>query len=504
MSTGPQGVQGFQGPMGPTGISYTGVTGPQGAQGAQGPPFGPTGPTGVMGPTGGAISSSTIVISSYVTGTIANAVAASNASVTYVSQTSIPTAAKGKSGVLMAYFDMQTSGPPFVQGVAFDYSLSIDGSNIGYGPVQKATYTQTASNNPNLIGSNGLTLGTNGMTPLTPMIVPVTIAANASMFQIGIANATSAFGVGAGGVAAVTASRTNISNATANYTVPATAGGSNVVGVFIYAWGAGGNNYNNNNNNGSIGGGGGFVSGYYACAPGTVLAVVACVSAGSSVSNGSSYSVGQNPSGGYSGVFLNTVSQCNAICVAGGGGGKGGTSFDIISGGFGGYPAGGAPYSITSNLYSTQITGGTQTLGGLGRLGIASANGRALQGGSNENDFSAAGWFGGGCGHPISTITNFGGSGGGSSYIGNINGATGGIGFTSGVAHSNGTTNQQVGPSNAPPGGLTSPFYPGGLVYGYGAGSNGSPSGFGYVAIVPAAGSYGPVNIGVDARLLVI
>jgi hypothetical protein len=487
--------------MGPTGISYTGVTGPQGAQGPQGPPFGPTGPAGVAGPTGGAISSSTIVISSYVTGTIANAVAASNSSVTYVSQTSIPTAAKGKSGVLMAYFDMQTSGPPFVQGVAFDYSLSIDGSNIGYGPVQKATYTQTASNNPNLIGSNGFTLGTNGMTPLTPMIVPVTIAANASMFQIGIANANSAFGVGAGGVAAVTASRTNISNATANYTVPATAGGSNVVGVFIYAWGGGGNGYNGNQNTGAVGGGAGFVSGYYACAPGTVLSVVACVSGANGVSSGSSFSIGGQVSGGYSGVFLNAVAQFNAICVAGGGGSKGGGQSDIISGGHGGYPNGGAPYSISSNMYSTQITGGTQTAGGFGSNG---SNGRALQGGFIDNEWGAGGWFGGGAGAPGRPITNFGGCGGGSSYIGNVNGATGGVGFTSGVVHSNGTTNQQVGPSNAPPGGLTSPFYPGGVTYGYGAGYNTSPAGFGYVAIVPAAGSYGPVNIGVDARLLVI
>ena len=500
MSTGPQGVQGPQGPMGPTGITYTGSTGMQGAMGPQGPPNGPTGPTGMTGPTGGAVSSSSIVIATYSTGAIANAVAASNASVTYISQTSIPTAAKGKTGVLMAYFDMQTSGSQFIQGVAFDYSLSIDGSNIGYGPVQRATYTQTVSS-PNLICSNGFTLGTGGLTPLAPMIVPVTIAANASMFQIGIANANSAFGVGAGGVSAVTASRTNTSNAAANYTVPATAGGSNVVGVFIYAWGGGGAGYNQNQNTGACGGGAGFVSGYYACSPGTVLAVVACVSGGSSVANGASYNVGGWNSGGYSGVFLNAAAQSNAICVAGGGGNRGGTQTDIISGGYGGYPTGGAPYSVSSNIYSTQITGGTQTAGGNGAPGF---NGRALQGNFTNNEFSAAGWFGGGPGYPQSTITNFGGGGGGSSYIGNINGATGGIGFTSGAAHSNGTTNLVAGPSNAPPGGITSPFYPGGFTYGYGAANASIPAGFGYVAIVPAAGTFGPVSVGVDARLVVI
>jgi hypothetical protein len=85
-----------------------------------------------------------------------------------------------------------------------------------------------------------------------------------------------------------------------------------------------------------------------------------------------------------------------------------------------------------------------------------------------------------------------------------VNGATGGIGFTSGAAHSNGTTNLIAGPSNAPPGGITSPFYPGGATYGYGSGWWTSPSGFGYVAIVPAAGTFGPVSVGVDARLVVI
>jgi hypothetical protein len=333
------------------------------------------------------------------------------------------------------------------------------------------------------------------------MIVPVTIAANASMFQIGIANANSAFGVGAGGVAAITASKSVVSNAAVSYTVPATAGGSNVVGVFIYAWGGGGNGYNQNTINGAVGGGAGFVSGYYACSPGTVLAVVGCVSGGNNISNGSSYNIGNFSNGGYSGVFLNAVAPSNAICVAGGGGGRGGTQQDIISGGYGGYPTGGAPYSVTSNIYSSQITGGTQTAGGSGFQG---SNGRALQGNYYQNDWGAGGWFGGGVGQPGGTISNYGGGGGGSGYIGNVNGATGGIGLTSGAAYSNGTTILQPGASNAAPGGLTSPFYPGGSTYGYGYGTYNALSGYGYVAIVPAAGTYGPVSVGVDARLLVI
>jgi len=499
MSTGPQGVQGPQGPMGPTGITYTGSTGMQGPMGPQGPPNGPTGPTGMTGPTGGAVSSSSIVIASYATGAIANAVAASNATVTYISQTSIPTAAKGKTGVLMAYFDMQTSGASFISNTAFDYVVAIDGSNIGYGPIQRARYTQTVAS-PNMIGSNGFTLGTGGLTPLTPLTIPVAISAGASMFQIGIANSTSAFGLSAG-VAASTGSNTNVLNTTLTYTVPSTANGSNVVGVFIYAWGGGGSSVNNSVN--GVGGGGGFVSGFYSCAPGTVLAVVGAQQAGNSVATGGSYYQNNGVGGGFAGVFLTTVAASNAIGIAGGGGIGGCAAYagDWVSGGGGGYPAGAAPYSTVSNASATLVTGGTQTSGGLtwsnGQRGSQLIPGLF-------GAYGGAGWYGGGGG-----ATNQGrlgegmGCGGGSSYIGNINGATGGIGFTSGASFSNGTTVQVTGPTLAPPGGITSPFYPGGVV-GYGNNNVNNSTNGGAVVIVPAVGTFGPVSVGVDARLVVI
>lgn len=486
--------------MGPTGITYTGSTGMQGAMGPQGPPNGPTGPTGMTGPTGGAVSSSSIVIATYSTGAIANAVAASNASVTYISQTSIPTAAKGKTGVLMAYFDMQTSGAAFISNTAFDYVVAIDGSNIGYGPVRTARYTQTVSS-PNMIGSNGFTLGTGGLTPLTPMSIPVAISAGASMFQIGIANSTSAFGLSAG-VAASSNSNTNVANTTATYTVPSTANGSNVVGVFIYAWGGGGSCVNNGPN--GVGGGGAFVSGFYSCAPGTVLAVVGGQAQGNSVATGGSYQTNNSANGALAGVFLGTVAASNAIGIAGGGGVGGTGTFDSdwVSGGGGGYPTGSAPYSTVSNIYSPQITGGTQTIAGV-NWNNGGTRGSQLIPGVNHF-YGGSGWYGGGAGITNQgRIINGSGAGGGSSYIGNVNGATGGIGFTSGASFANGTTVLTTGATIAPPGGSTNPFYPGGVT-GYGNNQINQQTYGGAVIIVPAVGTFGPVSVGVDARLVVI
>jgi len=482
--------------MGPTGITYTGSTGIQGPMGPQGPPNGPTGPTGMTGPTGGAVSSSSIVIASYATGAIANAVAASNATVTYISQTSIPTAAKGKTGVLMAYFDMQTSGAAFISNTAFDYVVAIDGSNIGYGPIQRARYTQTVSS-PNMIGSNGFTLGTGGLTPLTPMSIPVAISAGASMFQIGIANSTSAFGLSAG-VAASSNSNTTVNNTATNYTVPSTANGSNVVGVFIYAWGGGGGTWNGN----CVGGGGGFVSGFYSCAPGTVLAVIGAQAAAGNAATGGSFNVSGSVNGGLAGVFLGSLAASNAICVAGGGGPAGSQNTDVVNGGAGGYPAGAPPYSSMFNVSSTVVTGGTQTSGGIsfsnGVRGSQLSPGYSVYG----HMYGGNGWYGGGAGLHSNFLSNGCGGAGGSSYIGNVNGATGGIGFTSGASFANGTTLLQTGPSNVPPGGITSPFFPGGTI-GYGSNSYNNGNG-GAVVIVPAVGTFGPVSVGVDARLVVI
>ena len=133
MSTGPQGVQGPQGPQGPTGPGYTGPTGLQGIQGPQGPANGPTGAAGSTGPTGTVRNSYLIPFVNYATGAIENTVAASNSTATYIRTADIPTAAKGMSGLLSVYFDINSPGFNFGSN-QFDYGVYIDGSGVGLGP----------------------------------------------------------------------------------------------------------------------------------------------------------------------------------------------------------------------------------------------------------------------------------------------------------------------------------------------------------------------------------
>ena len=239
-------------------------------------------------------------------------------------------------------------------------------------------------------------------------------------------------------VAPYSAGASNYTTAGSNlYTVPATAGGSAVSGVYIYLLGCAGC-YGNS----GPGGGGGFVSGFYSCAPGTKLIYV--VGGTSSYNLNVAYGGGAAQGGGFSGVFLSNaggIVQSNAIAIAGGGGGGG--YFGIGYGGGGGYPNG---YSGTQgNTYGT-IGGGTQTAGGAGGnpgsalLGGAASTGNGAQGGGG-------GWFGGGSGFaysPDGTFPDRPAGCGGSSYIGNVNGATGGIGLTSGAYYEQGFTSNVV------------------------------------------------------------
>ena len=213
------------------------------------------------------------------------------------------------------------------------------------------------------------------------------------------------------------------------YTVPATAGGAAVKGVYLYILGSPGIVLG-----GDVrGGGGAFVSGYYECSPGTNLIYVVGAIGNQNIIYGGG---GGGRGGGFSGVFLSNaggIVQSNAIAIGGGGGSSG--YFGVGSGGGGGYPTG---YSGTQgNAYGT-ISGGTQTAGGVG--GNAGA---ALQGGSGGGCGGGGGWFGGGSGvawTPDGTFPDRPAGCGGSSYIGNINGATGGIGFTSGATYEQGFT----------------------------------------------------------------
>lgn len=522
MSTGPQGVQGPQGPQGPTGPGYTGPTGLQGIQGPQGPAGGPTGAPGDTGPTGTSQTSYLIPFINYATGPIENTVAASNSTVTYIRTADVPTGAKGLSGVLSVYFDINSPGFNFGSN-QFDYGVYIDGSGVGMGPFAKTVrYTHTTSNSSYMIASNGYSLGTNSISPLMPLTIPVSVAANASKFQIGVLNSSIALGT-IPSIVSTISSNTFIPGSY-SYNVPTTLNGSNVVGVMMYCWGAGGStnylNYQSGGNQGnSLGGGGGFMSGFYPCQGGTVLNIVAgSYNTTSSIAYGGGsagvmYNTAWAYGGGFSAVFNGAYSTSTCLVLAGGGGatshsGNYSMHLNFANGGGGGYPAGSAPYQLSVNGtytgYSTSVTGGTQTAGGTTHTGapVELAGSQWLASQINGRDGNAGtpwasgggGWFGGGGSSGI--IGGFGG-GGGSSYF-NPN-------LVSSVSYSNGTTYTQiVTPSQmsnytlAPPGGLAVMSSFGLSNYGNGVGTQG------LVIIVPYVGTPGSVAVGADARFLVV
>jgi len=272
------------------------------------------------------------------------------------------------------------------------------------------------------------------------------------------------------------------------YTVPSTAGGAAVSGVYVYLWGAGGRvNTLLLDPDHPYTGAGAFVSGFYSCSPGTNLIYVVGEVGGRSLAtgNGGYANYGSCSGGGFSGLFLSNsggIAQSNAIAIAGGGGGSG-----WGQGGGGGYPSGGNGLQNGAILTGA---GGTQTAGGTAgnrhdANGVNSLPGSALTGGTGGEEGGGApegggggGWYGGGGGGNAS------GGGGGSSYIGNVNGATGGIGLTSGAYYENGGdwNSGVVGK----PGGTTNQFY----IAGVGSGSNTDTSGKGLVVIVPATIQY--------------
>lgn len=535
MSTGPQGVQGPQGPQGPTGPGYTGPTGLQGIQGPQGPANGPTGAAGTTGPTGTVRNSYLIPFVNYATGAIENTVAVSNSTATYIRTADIPTAAKGLSGLLSVYFDINSPGFNFGSN-QFDYGVYIDGSGVGLGPFSKTVRYNQTSNSSFMISSNGVPMGTNAITPLLPLTIPVSVPANASKFQIGLLNSS----IGLSTIPSLMSS--GLSNAYPstffatdilyqyNYTVPTILNGSNVVGVMLYCWGAGGRpGYARDNTSGTngnaLGGGAGFMSGFYGCPGGTALNVIvgghnnsATIQGGGGAAAYSIHTDGRAWGGGFSGIFINqSLTPSNVLMIAGGGGAAALNSAQLTqsntgNGGGGGYPAGSPPYQVSINGlntgFSTMVTGGSQTAGGIAAPGSSSNyNGSQFLGsqtnGANNNRPEApggGGWFGGGAGLSNNTSTPYLGSwggGGGSSYFRPD--------LLSSVSFSNGTTYTQFLAPNAisnytlaPPGGVAVMSNFGFSNYGNGVGTPG------LVVIVPMVGTPGSVAVGADARFLVV
>lgn len=186
----------------------------------------------------------------------------------------------------------------------------------------------------------------------------------------------------------------NTYTSSTSFTVPA-----GITAIRVYMWGGGGGA------SGYQGGGGAFVCGSVAVTPGQVIQVA--------VNYGGGYN-GYSYGGGLSGIFNTSITQANAIAIAGGGGSAGSGGY----GGFGGITAGSAGYYNASP--GGGGGGGTQTAAGAGSGNGSSGSG--MQGGGNQTNMNGGagggGYFGGG-GGGNNSIANVGG-GGGSSYIGGI------------------------------------------------------------------------------------
>lgn len=447
----------------------------------------------------------------YALANIANGISANSATPAYVWTVSVPPNAKGKNGILALFFNMYASA--FTIGQTFDYGVYLDGVSQLLSDTGTIRYVQSTASTYAL-SSNGVSLGTNG---LVSLLIPMSFAPSASQIQIGIKNSTagmtplnsalpgytsnivtSSGSINTSGYNPQTLFTTGGSNF---YTVPTNTSAGVPTGVYIYLWGSGGaySHY--------PGGGGGFVSGYYSCAPGTNLIYVVGNVTSTATSNGGGGAAPNQQGGGFSGVFLSNAGglvQSNAIAIAGGGGAGCLFPNGAVSAGWGGYPNGGAMQLNTSGVFSfsSSITGGTQTAGGLGATALN--NGAALMGGpctdgNGRSGGGGGGWFGGG--------GNAGGGNGqpgagGSGYIGNVNGATGGIGLTANAAYENGVnttiaefTQYQGSSAIRYPGGTSSPYYP--SPFGQGNTAN---SGTGAVVIIPAIGT-SATQIGVKASL---
>ena len=160
----------------------------------------------------------------------------------------------------------------------------------------------------------------------------------------------------------------------------------------------------------TLGGGGGFAKGDILISPGTTL-VVKVGSAGISSSYGGS-------GGGLSGVFISSITQANALIVAGSGGGGAYAWAGYCNGAAGGGLTGSSGTRFYSYPNWVGGTGGTQTSGGVNTAKGGAYDGGALYGGSRDSysGGGGAGYFGGGAGNSDAG-SDYASGGGGSSYV---------------------------------------------------------------------------------------
>lgn len=214
------------------------------------------------------------------------------------------------------------------------------------------------------------------------------------------------------------------------FTVPA-----GVNWIFVKLWGGGGGAGRAGGwSYGSDGGGGGHVRGLFPVTPASTLVFV--VGRGGTVVNGTTQSYGGGGTngnttdlnygghgGGYCGVFVTSVSQANALAIAGGGGG-GGSSRTWVGniGGAGGGLIGQRGASPYDGKFTAGGNAGTQSAGGAATSGYTNngSAGSALQGGSGATNTygggGGGGYFGGG-GGAYSETNTMGGGGGGSGFV---------------------------------------------------------------------------------------
>jgi Glycine rich protein len=439
-------------------------------------------------------------LSSYSLANFANSVSQSSATPAYIWSVSVPSAAKGKNGILAIFFNIY-SNTAFLTNQSFDYGVYVDGTIQFLGDSTGTIHYVNSGSTNYMMSSGGVSLGLNGLVNGFPLFIPVSFSASASQIQIGIKNSSQTMtstasiapgyssnissSTGSSNTSGYTPQNTFTTTGTTSYIVPTTTSAGTVNGVFIYCWGAGGESYNGQ---GYYGGTGGFVSGYYSCAGGTTLnIVVGAIGSASAASGGGGNQFSSLPrGGGFSGVFAGSVTQGNAIIIAGGGGGSGSA---FSSGGGGGYPTGQYPYDITGGSNVSLPSPGTQSAGGSPRTGGGGSDGLGgtalvggfggYQGGGGRGGGGGGGYYGGGGG-----CFAVGGGAGGSSYY---------TGITSAVT-SNGVTSTGSGnvPSAVLPGGNTSPYY----ISSYGHANGGT----GLVVIVPAVGT-SSTQVGVSATL---
>jgi len=215
------------------------------------------------------------------------------------------------------------------------------------------------------------------------------------------------------------------------YTI--TTNGTIVANFVLNGAGGGGGSYALGSiTNPTIGGNGGQTIGTYTLVAGTTYYLLVgaggafvrdgggqpAVGAGGGGNVGSAGYGGQG--GGYTGLFANSISQANAIMMAGGGGGG---SWEVNpstpSGGAGGGLSG------TSGASGAQAGGGggTQSAGGSSYPGGPSQNGAALLGGTasgvdpNGGGGGGGGYYGGGGGNGENGNPAGSGGGGGSGYL---------------------------------------------------------------------------------------